>query len=314
MSELKSEERFRILIAEDNAVSRRLLEATLEKWNYEVIVTTNGQEALEVLMSEDPPKIAVLDWIMPEMDGIEVCREIRYQNKEPYIYIIMLSARGKKEDIIEGMNCGADDYISKPFNSAELKVRIKAGRRIIELEQQLIHTRNQLHIEATHDSLTGIWNRAAIIEAMEKEIARSGREKGSIGIIMADIDFFKQVNDNYGHSVGDDVLREITVRMQSALRAYDAVGRYGGEEFLIILPDCNKENASKIAERICTKVSGTEIRIPEGALTVTISIGVAVISDPQNFQPEVIMQKADEALYIAKENGRNRVEMAVLSR
>ena len=307
MSGLQTEERFRILIAEDNSVSRRLLEATLEKWNYEVVVTTNGRGALEVLQSEDPPKIAVLDWIMPEMNGIDVCREIRDQRKEPYIYIIMLSARGEKEDIIEGMNCGADDYIAKPFNSLELKVRIKAGRRIIELEEQLIYARNQLHIQATHDALTGIWNRTAIMEAMHKEMSRALRTKKPISILMADIDFFKLVNDDHGHLAGDDVLCETVLRIQSALRPYDAVGRYGGEEFLLILPDCNKTDAYEIAERIRTKVSNTEIAIPEGAVTVTLSIGVVVISDPQDAKPEVFIQKADEALYMAKENGRNCV-------
>ena len=308
MSELKEEERFQILIAEDNAVSRRLLEATLGKWNYDVVVTTNGQEALEVLQSEDPPKIAVLDWIMPEMNGIEVCRAIREQKTEPYIFIIMLSARGEKEDIIEGMNCGADDYIAKPFNSPELKVRIMAGRRIIELEQQLINARNQLHLQAAHDALTGIWNRAAILEAMYKEMARAVREKKPIGIIMADIDFFKLVNDNHGHLAGDNVLRETAMRMKAALRPYDAIGRYGGEEFLVVMPDCNEADVYKVAERIRTAVSGAAMAIPEGAITVTVSLGAIAITDPKDVEPEVFLQKADEALYKAKEEGRNCVK------
>lgn len=305
MNKLTAGNSFKILIAEDNAVSRRLLEATLTKWNYEVIVTTNGKEALEVLKSENPPQIAVLDWIMPEMNGIDVCREIRTTKKEPYIYIIMLSARGEKEDIVEGMNSGADDYIAKPFHSHELNVRIKAGRRIIELEEDLISVRNQLQIQATHDNLTGILNRGAIMDLMHNEMSRAERTKKPIGILMADIDHFKSVNDNYGHLSGDAVLREIVVRIQTALRPYDAVGRYGGEEFLLILPDCNEIDLYKIAERIRAQVSDKEFAIPEGSVTVTISIGATVIESAQDSQSEVFIKKADVALYKAKEEGRN---------
>ncbi len=303
----------KVLIAEDDPISRRLLESKLVKWGYDVIVTSHGKEALEKLKSDNTPGLAILDWMMPEMDGVAVCREVRKQAKEPYIYILLLTAKGRKEDIIEGMDAGADDYITKPFYSHELEVRLRAGRRIVELQEELISARESLRIQATRDALTGVWNRAAIVDQVRQELSRAGRERTSISIIMADLDHFKKINDTYGHMAGDAVLREATRRMQSVLRIYDQIGRYGGEEFLIILPGCNKSVAFAIADRLRKSIGEEAVNTPEGIIHVTCSLGVTVVDEAKEEDIDQIIKVADTELYRAKEGGRNRVEVLAMS-
>jgi two-component system, cell cycle response regulator len=224
----------RVLIAEDDAVSRRIVEITLRNWKYDVTAVSDGNQALEVLRSEGAPRLALLDWMMPGKDGPQVCRELRATPTPLYSYIILLTTRSGKEDIAAGLEAGADDYVIKPFEAIELRARLLAGTRIIELQDQLIEAQEKLRHQATHDGLTGVWNRAAILDRLEIEIQRSRRQKTPLTIIMADIDRFKNVNDSYGHQVGDVVLRNVAQSMSVAVRVYDAVGRYGGEEFLIV--------------------------------------------------------------------------------
>ncbi len=296
-----------ILIADDDPVTRRLLEAHLVKWGYEVVAASNGTEAWEVLEKDDHPTLAILDWMMPGKDGVQVCRAIRKRGKEPYIYIVLLTGRGQRQDIIEGLDAGADDYLTKPFDPYELRARVRAGARIIELQEQLIVAREALRLEATHDSLTGLWNRSAILENLHREIARGERDASPVGVLMADIDHFKTINDTHGHPAGDAVLREVARRLRSSIRPYDEIGRYGGEEFLIVTPGCGATNALKQAERLRARVGINPVEIFEGAVPVTLSVGV-VASEGRNVADSII-RAADEALYRAKSSGRNRVEL-----
>src|SRR5580704_4386258 len=242
----------RILIADDSIVSRHLLDATLRKWGYEVIIACDGNEAWNVLRSEDAPKLAILDWVMPGMTGPDVCRFVRTHNKDKdtYTYILLLTSKSLKEDLIEGMESGADDYITKPFDQHELKVRLRAGTRIVDLQRELVAAKDALREQAQKDFLTRIWNRSSILDILQRELIRGGREERSVGVVLADLDHFKLVNDTYGHFAGDAVLREFARRMQSSIRAYDAIGRYGGEEFLIIFPGCDEQCTSNQAERM----------------------------------------------------------------
>jgi diguanylate cyclase (GGDEF)-like protein len=301
----------RILIAEDDPVSRRLLEAKLVKWDYEVVVTKDGNEAWLALQEKDAPPLAILDWMMPGMDGVEVCRKVRERIKEPYTYIILLTALQQEEDLVAGMEAGADDYIAKPFKSNELKVRLRAGRRIIELQGELITAREALRAKATHDPLTGLWNHEEILHILDRELARADRERTTVGILMVDLDHFKKVNDTYGHMAGDVVLRVIAKRMLTLIRAYDAVGRYGGEEFIVVLPGCDQTSAQTIAERFRCYISKDNVDTPEGMIPVTISLGVAVSGKGRILDADSMVRAADSALYRAKENGRNRSEVAL---
>lgn len=299
----------KILIAEDDLVTSRVLEKRLSKWGYDVVVARDGDEAWEIIRNSDSPNMVILDWMMPVLDGLEVCRRIRTLEREPYIYIIFLTTRGQTGDIVEGLDAGADDYIVKPFDSHELEVRIRAGKRIIDLQVELIAARETLRIQATHDSLTGMWNHTEIINILEKELERSKRDKSSVGIIMADLDNFKQINDTYGHQNGDIVLCEISHRITSVLRPYDSIGRYGGEEFLMVLPGCELKSAARTAERLCKGVGFDGIEISSGKILTSVSAGVASSQGVEEITAEVLIKRADEALYKAKNLGRNRVEM-----
>ena len=300
----------RILIAEDDPVSCRLLEAKLTKWGYEVVVTRDGNEACQVLHAENTPHIAVLDWMMPGMDGVEVCRKVREGVQEPYTYIILLTAQQLEEDIVTGMEAGADDYIIKPFKSSELKVRLRAGRRIIELQNELIIAREALRAKATHDPLTGLWNHEEILRILGLELDRAAREGTCVGVLMADIDHFKTVNDTYGHQAGDAVLRLSAGRMTSVMRPYDAVGRYGGEEFLLVAPGCDGKSIFTLAEKLRICICRDAMDTPEGLISCSISLGAALSDGQKGVDMDFVVKAADRALYLAKELGRNRVEIA----
>lgn len=301
----------KILIAEDDPVSRRLLEATLCKWGHEVIVCADGSIAWQVLQQADAPPLAILDWMMPGMDGVQVCRAVRTRATEPYVYLILLTAKQQKTDVITGLEAGADDYIIKPFDSNELRMRLRAAGRILNLQAELIFAREELREQATRDSLTRLWNRAAIMEILQRELDRTKRTGVPLSILLADVDHFKRVNDAYGHLAGDAVLREIARRMHVALRPYDGIGRYGGEEFLLILPDCDTPGAIALAERLRLAVASEAIILAEGVIPVTLSLGIATC---ENFvEASAFIGAADSALYRAKDGGRNRIELAIPS-
>ena len=300
----------KILIAEDDAISRRLLDTILKKWGYEVVVAYDGGQAWEELQKPDAPRLAILDWMMPEMDGVEVCEKVRQRTGSPYVYILLLSAKSQREDLVKGMESGADDYITKPFDANELKVRLRAGRRILDLQTELMKAQDKLQDQAARDPLTGIWNRTAIFESFHRELARANRENNSLAIVMLDIDRFKDLNDTHGHMAGDAVLRAFTQRIMTSLRPYDAVGRYGGEEFLVVLPGCDVNAGARHAERLCALIGNEPFDTSEGRHTVTCSLGVASTSSTDPKDTDSLIRSADAALYRAKRNGRNRVEIS----
>jgi two-component system, cell cycle response regulator len=298
----------RVLVAEDDPITRKLLQAHLTKWGHEVVLCADGAEAWDVLSRDDSPRLAVLDWMMPGMDGVTICREIRTQERQSYIYVILLTAKTKKEDVIEGLEAGADDYIAKPFDAHELQVRVRAGSRIIRLQEDLMSALAASEYQASHDALTGLLNRKAIIEALKKELLRSDRQTAPLGVIVADLDHFKRINDSHGHLAGDVVLKEVAALMLKSVRPYDSAGRYGGEEFLIVCPACDAECAHGVAERIRFLLSATPLVTTEGVFNVTMSFGVASVNC-EGMDADSIIRMADHALYEAKELGRNRVQL-----
>jgi two-component system cell cycle response regulator len=297
----------RVLLAEDDEISRHILRETLVRWGFEVVTACDGAEAWEILQSGNGPGLAILDWIMPGMDGIDVCRRVREKLGEPYIYIMLLTSKTKKADIIQGMGAGADDYISKPFDPQELRMRLNAGRRIIELQSQLLATRESLRYMVSHDSLTGLYSRAEILEQMHRELNRASRDHAPVGVIIADVDHFKVINDTHGHLIGDVVLIEIARRLRRAVRKYDLIGRYGGEEFLILMPGCDATESVGNAERVRASVMCEAVTLPEGEVRVTISAGVANGFGDEEGDVNGLIRIADTALYRAKAMGRNQV-------
>lgn len=294
----------KVIIADDDTGTRLLLEHTLVKWDYEVVSTKNGLEALETLLNEKESCLAILDWVMPEMDGVEVCRILRNrQSAQGYIYIMILTGKKRKEDVVQGLEAGADDFLIKPFDFQELRMRLRVGQRILSLQEQL-------KVMAYHDSLTEMLNRLAIMEILQKELSRAQREKKPVSVIMCDLDYFKNVNDTHGHLCGDAVLKEAAKRLKSSVRVYDSIGRYGGEEFLIVLPDVNQLEASRLAERLRSSLSDTPISYEGKSIAITMSMGVADNLSDQYSDVDSIIRFADEALYLAKNKGRNRVVLS----
>lgn len=292
----------KLLIVEDDAVSRRLLESFLLKWGYDIVITSNGREAWEVLQEPEAPSLVISDWMIPDMDGLELCRKIRGMKRAEYIYFIILTAKGEKEDVVAGLEAGADDYLIKPFNRDELKYRVKIGERIIDLEQRILRL-------ASTDSLTGVLNRRAFMERMEQEINRSLRENLPLSLILADIDHFKGVNDRHGHQVGDLVLQRFVIQLSGSSRPYDFVGRYGGEEFVVCLPAANGSQTRAIAERMRRSIEDMRIMLPDGSQSVriTASFGIVTLRLEQEDSVDSLIGRADDALYKAKHEGRNRV-------
>ena len=298
----------RVLLADDDAIYRRTLQQALERWGCEVILASNGNEAWGILQSTDPPQIAILDWMMPGIEGINICRWIREQVTSAYVYIILITARSNTEDVIEGLDAQADDYLIKPFDLRELRARLQSGRRIINMQasQALMH--RELSYRATHDFLTGIWNRQGVIDILERELESARKSKKPLCLAIADIDDFKSINDTYGHIAGDAALTETVRRMQSALRHCDNIGRYGGEEFIVVMPGIGLDAAVKIAERLLVQVAARPYEVLRNQGFVTLSIGIA--SDPRAGDTGLLLRSADEALYRAKTGGRNRIEIA----
>jgi len=305
---LEESSRVKILVAEDDPVIRLLLKTHLTHWGHEVVLCSDGAEAWDVLQQDDCPKLAILDWMMPKKDGLQICTELRNSGKEPYVYVVFLTSKSGKENVVRGLEAGADDYIIKPFDYNELRTRIRAGARIVRLQDDLIAALKASEFQASHDALTHLWNRSAIFEILQRELTRSSREKTPVSAIMADLDHFKRINDEHGHLMGDAVLKEAAQRFVSSMRPYDSCGRYGGEEFLMVIPGSNREMALQIAERLRSSFAGKPIIIQEDTIEITISLGVATAELEEKRNMDLLIRNADEALYRAKNLGRNRVE------
>ena len=301
----------KVLIADDDPVSRLVVERYLNKWEYDVEAVADGTAAHRTLMADDGPRLAVLDWMMPGFTGPELCREVRQRVGRPYTYLLLVTSREGKEDVISGLDAGADDYLTKPVHPEELHARLRVGARILELEDNLLAARDVLQHKATHDELTGLLNRAAIMELLRRELARAPREKSCCGVLLADLDFFKSVNDTRGHATGDEVLEEAAARFTSNVREYDAVGRYGGEEFLLVLPGCDAEALRARAEHILSAFRDSPFEAGAQPLRMTVSIGAASSADWPEAPPDALVRTADGALYQAKRSGRDGAEVAL---
>jgi diguanylate cyclase (GGDEF)-like protein len=304
----------KVLIAEDENISRRKLEKFLEDLDYEVISCKDGLEAWNIIQSENAPSLLILDWMMSGMDGVEICRKVRKLAREPYTFILLLTSKGEQEDIIEGMEAGADDYITKPFNQNELRVRLAAGKRIVKLNEEILDMRNDLKRQAIYDELTGVYNRHYMVEILEKEFSRALRYQTELSCLLLDLDYFKEINDTFGHAFGDMVLREFSTCLKHEARKTDIPFRYGGEEFMLLLPNTDIGGALNVAEKIRSACETKKYDDGNNSTTVTISIGIASVKQNQLIDGKEFMAFADKALYRAKTEGRNRVEVYMKER
>ena len=297
------------LVVDDSAVYRKLIGDHLRSWSFGVTLAETGSEAWRILQQPDAPKLALLDWVLPDLDGIELCHRIRLAGASgPYVYVILLTSNEGRQNMLDAMQAGADDYLVKPFDELELKARLLVGKRILDLQEELVSARESMRHAATHDSLTGLLNRGEILVMLQRELERARRERKPVGVILGDVDNFKSVNDTLGHLFGDEALREIGRRLRTQLRVYDGVGRYGGEEFLMVLPSCDLPHALVRANGLREIVGSTPVVCSGEERLITMSMGVAVSGSDGKNELETLLNQADAGLYAAKEKGRNRTE------
>jgi two-component system cell cycle response regulator len=297
------------LVVDDSAVYRKLIGDHLRGWGFGVTLAETGSEAWGILEQPDAPKLVLLDWVLPDLDGIELCQRIRQAGSSgPYVYVILLTSKEGHQNMLDAMQAGADDYLMKPFDELELKARLLVGKRILDLQEELVAARESMRRAATQDSLTGLMNRGEIVGMLVRELGRARREHKPVSVILGDVDNFKSVNDTLGHLFGDEALREVGRRLRAQLRVYDGVGRYGGEEFLLILPNCDLPNALARANELRETVASTPVVCSGEERLITMSMGVAVSDCDGKNEVEMLLNRADAGLYAAKESGRNRIE------
>ncbi|MCU1320852.1 MAG: Response regulator receiver modulated diguanylate cyclase [Acidobacteriaceae bacterium] len=290
------------------------MERMLQKSGYEVVTADNGQEAARILSRVGGPRLALIDWMMPGLDGPNVCRVIRDRHDDSYVYMVLLTSKQSSGDVVQGLEAGADDYLTKPCHPAELRARLHTGRRVLQLEDKLVEAREKMRFKATHDSLTLLWDRGGILSLLQSELSRSAREYSPVSLLLCDVDHFKRVNDTYGHQVGDEVLQEVSKRLKDAVRSHDAVGRYGGEEFLIVMGATGTIELQERAEQIRSAISCLPFLTAYGMLEISISIGAITIEGwNKSVSIEPFLKDVDDALYRAKAAGRDRVIYTVAS-
>src|SRR5580658_3659006 len=304
----KSVEPLKILVADDSPVYRKLVEQTLPPDQYSIMFAKTGQNAIE-LFNQHRPALVITDWNMPDLTGIEVCRQIRASAKDSYTYVIIVTSAPEKENVIEGLEAGADDYLTKPFHPKELLARLGVGRRLVDLHQQ-IESQNRLLKElALTDALTGLPNRRAVEDCAQGQLSAAIRHGFSFWVVIADLDNFKIVNDTYGHDAGDTVLKEFARILKRSVRSSDICGRTGGEEFIIIFTHADECNVGIVVERVLQQLREHDFSFGSKPVQVTASFGIAGFQGKGVPDFAKLMNQADEALYVAKRGGRNRIEV-----
>jgi diguanylate cyclase (GGDEF)-like protein len=298
-----------VLIAHNDLATGRLLEASLTDWGYETVVAVDGAEARQLLMAADGPQMAVLDWPVAGVNGEELCAEVRRSKPGPYAFLLLLADEQTVGGVVHAIESGADDYLRKPVDLQELKVRLNTAKKMLFLQRQLSSARDALRDQTTHDLLTGVWNRAALLDLLETELGRARRQGTPVSVIMVDVDFFKLINESHGHATADDVLRKVGLTIRDSTRRYDSVGRYGGEVFMLILPGCDQINAVAHAERLRQAISQIAVKAPTAVVRATASLGVSVSDNEHRPDCYDLVQAAEMALAHAKKAGRNRVEL-----
>jgi len=305
----------KVLIVETDLELSQLLETALAELGHEVVAISDAARAGALLEEENAPRLVILGAAKESGESVQLCREIRKRGKQPHVYILLVAARDQKQQVMEGTEAGADDYLLQPFEPYELRVRLRLARRMLQSREEVLRSRETIRFQLHHDPLTGLWNRTAIIDILERELARARRERSRLTLVMAALDGLKDINDAYGHAAGDHILRITARRIRSSLRPYDELGRYDGGMFLIVVPGGQVRSALKQAERLQACIGAQPIEIPQGwkpteprdaTMSVTISLGVAVGSSEDEAGP--LLRAVEDAVERARRAGVNRIE------
>ena len=306
----------RTLIADDDRIITAILSTTLSRMGMDVTVAHDGDVAWQTLNSLQPPALAILDWMMPNLDGLELCRRIRSTPRLAGTYVIIVTGRDSREDLVAGLQAGANDYMVKPLNIAELQARVGVGMRVASLQTNLAQTVKELRSTRDHlaklvstDVLTGVYSRRWWFDVAAKEFSRARRYNRMFSLLMADLDFFKQINDTYGHEAGDRVLKQFGGLLRKTCRQSDVIGRLGGEEFALLLPETSSQDAQRMATRITEACHALLLDSAGGETHVSCSIGITELR-PDDERLDSVLTRADQALYGAKRAGRNRWQFA----
>jgi len=302
-----AERSFNIAVVDDDNAIRRLVRLFLTRAGYQSFECTTGEEAREKLATE-AWDLAILDRKLPDMDGLALCRELKSKPEFRARYIVMLTGEAEQEDKVEGLELGADDYITKPFQYPELLARVRAGKRIVDLQKELMESNRRLELLSITDGLTKLNNHRFFQDELARAYEESQRYERPLSLAMIDIDFFKKVNDTHGHAVGDEVLKSVAQLYKESVRSTDLVARYGGEEFAIMMPETELNDAITLAEKVRSLIESTPIQTQAGPLTITVSIGVASVPLSKIHSSKELIVAADKTLYRAKKNGRNQVQ------
>jgi two-component system, cell cycle response regulator len=295
----------RILVVENGEAKQPLLKQMLQEWRFEVVSVCSGSQALEILEKPFAPGLVILNSSLGDTSGVELCRQICASSNDYLPYILMLWESGGKTEVVQSLAAGASDCLVAPFEIGETKARLTAADRILQRQESLMRSRDTFRTQAMIDSLTGVWNRRAILEIVDKELKRAQRGERSTGFLLLDLDHFKNVNDTQGHLVGDLVLLETCKRLKQVLRTSDFIGRYGGEEFLIIAPGADEKGLCDLAERLRATIESHSTCTGRNEIRITASIGAAIAPAAEASTADVIAV-VDAALYTAKMMGRNR--------
>lgn len=302
----------KILLADDEPIARTMLEHWLTGWAYDVVSAKDGRAALEVLQTTPDVRLAVLDWVMPGLDGVDICRQVRQGRQTPYVYVILLTARDDKHDIARGLEAGADDYLIKPCNPFELRVRLGIGKRMIDLQDQLQRARREAESRALYDGLTGVFAKGPVIELLERELARAERREAPVAVVDIHVDQFDRLRTERGPDVVDRATQEVARRLGSVIRKYELLARTGDGEFLIVLPETDAERAAQITQRLREALSGTPVNVGSGAFRVTAGYGVASTTQRPGARMGQLLGAASQALRAAQQQGRDCTQVARL--
>ena len=286
----------RVLVADQEQNSRHLLELFLTRWGYKVQIAENVNDVWSAFYDGESPHCIILDWTMPDMDGRELCRRLRERPTDEYVYILLTTVRDRREDIIEGLSVGADDYITKPFDARELRIRLRVGQRILDLQSELLGSQKLLEVHAMRDPVTGFWTQSAVVDILGREVNRARRELISLSLVIVQFQGLAELHRQWEPEAYDLLLSSVAERLRRSVRSYDALGRYFEQRFIVMLPGCDESRASIVVKRIERFVAAEPFSVRDESLPLAVRVAVASLGPDETLDANALIRAAEAAL------------------